>query len=101
MGCGFPKLLFGSGKVVRLALHGPAGVVLDDEQEIAVVGDKHLAVFAEVTGDLGRVGGYTGVVLDLLALDDAASRRLTGERFIVASLELVGVYSPPSGIPAP
>jgi hypothetical protein len=90
MGGGLPKLLFGGGQVVRLAFHGPAGVVLDDEQEIAVVGDENLAVFAEVAGDLGGVGRHAGVVLDLLALNDAAGRRLTGERFIIASLELVG-----------
>jgi len=84
---GRPEGGFRCREAVALQVARRAVGVAADEQEVAVVGDQHLAVAGEVFGDLAAGGDLRDVVGQTLDLKHAAGGDLGGDR------DRVGVFS--------
>lgn len=89
MGGGVPEIGFVLGQAVGFEFYGIAGGILADKDEVSIVGDEDLAIFAPVAADLLAIGGEPGVAGGGLDFDDPASGILRKGFFLAALLELI------------
>lgn len=84
---GRPEIGFGIGETVAFELNGLPQLVLADENEVPVIRNQDLPVFAPVAANLLSVRGKPGVVGCGLDLDNATIRDLR-QRFLFTALGL-------------
>jgi hypothetical protein len=89
MGGGIPEIGFVLGQAVGFELYGFAGGILADKDEVSIVSDQDLAIFAPVAADLLAIGGEPSVAGGGLDFDDTANRILRKGFFLAALFELV------------
>src|ERR1700722_4541080 len=89
MSGGVPEVGFALGQAVGFQLNRFAGGILADKDEVSIVSDQNLAIFAPVAAYLLAIGGEPSIARGGLDFDDTASRVLRKRFFLAALFELV------------